>query len=144
MEPNEEQKFQATMRIDITPAMLNELQQAPERSSARVTPVPPRGNAGAEGKGPVVIRVPLAARPLGGEDFQALLQSIYDAVFVTDAEGNIVGTNRRAEQFFGTGRAEICPFPVRVRTASVRVSLPSTFRCTGDSLEIRPSRALSP
>lgn len=108
MDPNEEQKFQATMRIDITPAMLNELQQAPERGGARTVPVQKRETEGATAHGPVVIRVPLAARPLGGEDFQALLQSIYDAVFVTDAEGNIVGTNRRAEQFFGTGRSEIC------------------------------------
>jgi sigma-B regulation protein RsbU (phosphoserine phosphatase) len=100
---------QATMRIDITPAMLEQLQQAPVSSgTARIA----RGGAGASpygGRpgGPAVIRIPSAvARPLGGEDFQVLLQSIYDAVFITDPSGNIQTANARAEHFFQTTRAE--------------------------------------
>ena len=100
---------QATMRIDITPAMLEQLQQAPvSTSTARIA----RGGAGASpyaGRpgGPAVIRIPSAqARPLGGEDFQVLLQSIYDAVFITDPSGNIQTANARAEHFFLTTRAE--------------------------------------
>ncbi len=104
----DQQQLRATMRIDITPAMLNELRQAPERGGARAVPFREREAGRGEAQEPVVIRVPMAARPLGGEDFQALLQSIYDAVFVTDGEGNIVGTNRRAEQFFAASRTEIC------------------------------------
>ena len=100
---------QATMRIDITPAMLEQLQQAPvPAANARIA----RGGAGTSpygGRpgGPAVIRIPSAqARPLGGEDFQVLLQSIYDAVFITDPAGNIQTANARAEHFFQTTRAE--------------------------------------
>lgn len=100
---------QATMRIDITPAMLEQLQQAPvTTTTARIA----RGGAGASpyaGRpgGPAVIRIPSAvARPLGGEDFQVLLQSIYDAVFITDPAGAIQTANARAEQFFHSTRAE--------------------------------------
>lgn len=107
---NEEQnKHQATMRIDITPAMLEQLQQAPVPGGVRI---PSRGgvlHAGPRPGGPGVIRIPATpARPLGGEDFQVLLQSIYDAVFITDPQGLIVGTNVRAEQFFDCKRAELC------------------------------------
>jgi PAS domain S-box-containing protein len=107
---NEDQnKHQATMRIDITPAMLEQLQQAPAPGGVRLSNragglnVPPRPG------GPGVIRIPATpARPLGGEDFQVLLQSIYDAVFITDPQGMIVGANVRAEQFFASTRADLC------------------------------------
>lgn len=105
----QQEKHQATMRIDITPAMLEQLQQAPVAGAPRFPArtgrlsVTPKGTTG-------VIRIPASpARPqLGGEDFQVLLQSIYDAVLITDPLGAIVGANVRAEQFFATTRGELC------------------------------------
>ena len=100
------------MRIDITPAMLEQLQQAPEPGGVRLVKRVPGGLNVPQRPGSTgVIRIPAAAtaaRPQGGEDFQLLLQSIYDAVFITDPQGDITGANARAEQFFGTTRAELC------------------------------------
>ena len=88
------------MRIDITPAMLEQLQQAPAPGGVRIPSRSPGGlKAAPHPSGPGVIRIP-AAHPLGGEDFQVLLQSIYDAVFITDPHGAIVRANVRAELFF--------------------------------------------
>ncbi|HAL91635.1 MAG TPA: hypothetical protein DCM68_01260 [Verrucomicrobia bacterium] len=100
------EQSQATMRIDITPAMLEQLQQAPVPGARRpagqvVSPRP---------SGPGVIRIPAgpAARPPAGEEFQTLLQSIYDAVFITTPQGGITSANVRAEQFFAGSRPELC------------------------------------
>lgn len=105
------QQSQTTMRIDITPGMLEQLQQSGDapRKAQRVAPRVP-GIPSPSGPGTVTIRLPhgMAARPLGGEDFQTLLQSIYDAVFLTDMTGRILGANARAEQFFGAAKAELC------------------------------------
>ncbi len=98
------------MRIDITPSMLDELQQAPFAAPRRApassfSPHPPPGPAG----GPTVIRIAAPAQTsIGGEDFQALLSSVYDAVFITDLTGRILSTNPRAEQFFAASKADIC------------------------------------
>lgn len=107
---NEDQnKHQATMRIDITPAMLEQLQQAPAPGGVRIQNRSGALNMGPRTGAPGVIRIPASpARPLGGEDFQVLLQSIYDAVFITDPQGQIVGANVRAEQFFASKRADLC------------------------------------
>ena len=100
------EQSQATMRIDITPAMLEQLQQAPAPGGVRIAgrhaPTHPGGTG--------VIRIPagLTARPQGGEEFQTLLQSIYDAVFITDPQGAIASVNVRAEQFFASTRADLC------------------------------------
>lgn len=109
MSKEDQAKHQATMRIDITPAMLEQLQQAPVPGGARLTSrsgalgAPPRPPTG-------VIRIPAApaSKPMGGEDFRVLLQSIYDAVFITDPQGMIVGANVRAEQFFLSTRTDLC------------------------------------
>lgn len=98
------------MRIDITPAMLEELQQAPAPGGMRIVRSASGGglNAPARPGGPAVIRIPgTASRPLGGEDFQLLLQSIYDAVLITDPTGAIQSANVRAEQFFLSTRADL-------------------------------------
>lgn len=109
MADEEHQKHQATMRIDITPAMLEQLQQAPVPGAARISGHSGGLHAGPRAGGPGVIRIPASpARPLGGEDFQVLLQSIYDAVLITDPQGMIVGANVRAEQFFAAKRPELC------------------------------------
>lgn len=104
------EESQATMRIDITPAMLEQLQQAPAPGGVRIPQRPSGLNMSPRPSGPGVIRIPAgpAARPMGGEDFQVLLQSIYDAVFITDPQGAITGANVRAEQFFGCSRPELC------------------------------------
>jgi PAS domain S-box-containing protein len=110
MEPNKDQaKHQATMRIDITPSMLEQLQQAPAPAGVRMGRPGGLGAAPRSGGGTGVIRIPATpARPMGGEDFQVLLQSIYDAVLITDMAGGIVGANARAEQFFQSSRADLC------------------------------------
>ena len=106
MSKEEQAKQQATMRIDITPAMLEQLQQAPApggvRLGGRHAPTHPGGTG--------LIRIPAgpAARPQSGEEFQTLLQSIYDAVFITDLQGAVVSVNVRAEQFFASTRADLC------------------------------------
>ena len=106
MSKEEQAQQQATMRIDITPALLEQLQQAPApggvRLSGRHAPTHPGGTG--------LIRIPAgpAARPQSGEEFQTLLQSIYDAVFITDLQGAIVSVNVRAEQFFASTRVELC------------------------------------
>ncbi len=110
MSKEEQIKAQATMRIDITPAMLEQLQQAPTPGGVRIPSSRPGGLSMApKAAGPGVIRIPATpVRPLGGEDFQLLLQSIYDAVFITDPQGMMVSANVRAEQFFASTRAELC------------------------------------
>ena len=111
MSKEEQAKHQATMRIDITPAMLEQLQQAPAPGGVRISSRSPGGlSMSPRPSGSGVIRVPAgpASRPLGGEEFQLLLQSIYDAVFITDPQGAIIGANVRAEQFFASTRAELC------------------------------------
>ena len=111
MAKEEQAKHQATMRIDITPAMLEQLQQAPAPGGVSISSRSPGGlSMSPRPSGTGVIRVPAgpAARPLGGEEFQLLLQSIYDAVFIADPQGAIIGANVRAEQFFVSTRAELC------------------------------------
>ena len=110
MSKEEQTKAQATMRIDITPAMLEQLQQAPAPGGVRIANRSGGLNMAPRPGGPSVIRIPAApaARPLGGEEFQTLFQSIYDAVFIADPQGMIVGANVRAEQFFASARAELC------------------------------------
>ena len=100
------EQSQATMRIDITPAMLEQLQQAPAPGGVRIAGRHAPSHPGGTG----VIRIPagLTARPQGGEEFQTLLQSIYDAVFITDPQGAIASVNVRAEQFFASTRADLC------------------------------------
>ncbi len=106
MAKEDQARPQATMRIDITPAMLEQLQQAPVPGGVRLVgrhaPTHPGGTG--------VIRIPAApaARPQGGEEFQTLLQSVYDAVLITDLQGAVVSVNVRAEQFFASTRADLC------------------------------------
>ncbi|NCA82765.1 MAG: PAS domain S-box protein [Opitutae bacterium] len=110
MSKEEQTKAQATMRIDITPAMLEQLQQAPAPGGVRISNRSGALNMAPRPSSPGVIRIPAApaSRPLGGEEFQTLFQSIYDAVFIADPQGMIVGANVRAEQFFACTRTELC------------------------------------
>lgn len=109
MSKEEQSKSQATMRIDITPAMLEQLQQAPAPGGVRIASRSGGLNMAPRPGGPGVIRIPAApaARPQGGEEFQTLFQSIYDAVLITDPHGAIASVNVRAEQFFASNRADL-------------------------------------
>ncbi|MBR6020879.1 MAG: SpoIIE family protein phosphatase [Kiritimatiellae bacterium] len=106
---DEIQQSQTTMRIDISPDMLQQLQQFPADAPRRPVRAAPRTPSAASPAPPVTIRIPQAPiRPLGGEDFQTLLQNIYDAFFLTDMTGRVLGANPRAEQFFLSNRADLC------------------------------------
>ena len=104
------EESQATMRIDITPAMLEQLQQAPAPGGVRIANRSGGLSMAPRPSGPGVIRIPAApaARPQGGEEFQTLFQSIYDAVLITDPQGAIASVNARAEHFFASTRADLC------------------------------------
>jgi len=74
-----------TMRIEIDPEAMREARRG--RSLPARQPI--------RDSRPVV-----AVSPLGGVDFQQLLQSVYDGAFVTERSGQIVVSNIRANHFF--------------------------------------------
>ncbi len=80
--------FSSTMRIDLTPG------GAPTAPSSGETTPPPAQPA----KAPR--RVADKREPVGGADFQQLLQSVYDAAIITDIDGHVISGNERAVQFF--------------------------------------------
>ncbi|MFH0880169.1 MAG: SpoIIE family protein phosphatase [Lentisphaerota bacterium] len=91
--------FQATMRIDIPPDVLEQL-----RAPKQAPDIPARKHAHT-----TVIRIPgkhVDAPGLGGTDFLELLQSIYDAALITDLKGGILSANDRAIQFLQFARDE--------------------------------------
>lgn len=102
------EEYQATVRIDITPEMLEQLQQvpAPARVPGSLPNLPPvKAPAGTP-----VIRVankPVDSAELGGPAFQELLQSIYDAVFIVEPSGKIFSSNARAEHYFNADRKKL-------------------------------------
>jgi sigma-B regulation protein RsbU (phosphoserine phosphatase) len=80
-----------TMRIDLSPEMLEEAKRGKSRIEGR------------RKTGPIItIPKPRAVAPSGGVDFQQLFQNIYDAAIITDLNGEIVMVNVRANQFFLT------------------------------------------
>lgn len=116
------------MRIDITPSMLEQIEQAPLANPRRAPykPIQPPSASG-----PTVIRIAAPAqKALGGEDFQALLHSVYDAVFITDFDGRILSTNPRAEQFFAASKADICRHNVLDWLCGASADLLATIQST--------------
>jgi PAS domain S-box-containing protein len=79
--------FSSTMRIDLTPGA------TPPPSSDLNAPPPPAQPP----KQPRRVSKP---GQIGGDDFQQLLQSVYDAAIITDIDGHIISGNERAVQFF--------------------------------------------
>jgi sigma-B regulation protein RsbU (phosphoserine phosphatase) len=79
----------ATMRIDLSPELLEEAKRGKPRIEGRRRTQP-------------IIGIPRARNvtAAGGIDFQQLLQNIYDACIITDLQGEIVMVNVRANQFF--------------------------------------------
>jgi len=94
----EEEFYSSTMRIDISPDLME--QARAEEMAADINKRQPR----------TVIRIPKKSpmTTMGGQDFNELLQNIYDAVFITDMTGNINSINVRAVQFFQYSREELC------------------------------------
>jgi len=80
-----------TMRIDLSPEMLEEARRSKAMPGSR------------RRTGPIItLPKPRALTPAGGVDFQQLFQNIYDAAVITELTGEIVMANVRANQFFLT------------------------------------------
>jgi PAS domain-containing protein len=83
-----------TMRIDLSPEMIEEAKRGK-------TMVETRRKTGTD----LPVAKVMAGSVTGGIDFQQLLQNIYDAVLITDLNGEIIMANVRANQFFLSNRA---------------------------------------
>jgi sigma-B regulation protein RsbU (phosphoserine phosphatase) len=97
---NEDDPFQATMRIDIPPDLLEQM----NTPRPGVDPVKRHTHT-------TVIRIPgkkADASVIGGQDFQELLQNIYDGALITDLNGGILSANIRAIQFLIYSKEELC------------------------------------
>ncbi|MEO8351891.1 MAG: SpoIIE family protein phosphatase [Chthoniobacteraceae bacterium] len=94
--------FGTTMRIDLSPEALEGAKRGPTRpKSVRrppsvSSPLSPHGTPAA----------------VGGVDFQQLLQNVYDAVLITELEGQVVQANLRAQQFFHAELGELARFNI--------------------------------
>jgi PAS domain S-box-containing protein len=81
-----------TMRIDLSPDLLEEAKRGRRKTGPIGTAVAPGGR-------------PFAFT--GGIDFQQLFQNIYDAVLITDMNGGVVMANVRAHQFFNAAPGQL-------------------------------------
>ncbi len=109
-------RLSKTMRIDIPPDM-RDVWMENERRKAR-----------ADGSAPTS---PNAEERLGGEDFQRLLQNIYDAALITDTDGRVLDANPRAEEFLERSRLALCRVNI---TSLISGSDAGTLRELNDGL----------
>ncbi len=121
----DEHPFLTTMRIDIPPDQL-----AKTKAGRAPTVTSPRQ--------PVhkVIKIPSQKwepTKIGGANFQQLLQNIYDAVLITDPDGNVVEVNSRALQFFKCDSKDLCGRRVIDIISGADTSLLNTIRNTLES-----------
>jgi phosphoserine phosphatase RsbU/P len=93
--------FGTTMRIDIAPEIL---EQAKRHNLTPGIRRPQRMIA--------FSRERSAVPPLGGIDFQQLLQNIYDAALITQLSGEIVMANVRANQFFSAEPEQLSQYNI--------------------------------
>ncbi len=107
---NDGPNLSSTMRIDLLPEG-EEAQADTEHKSVRIRPASTRRRSGTR-KILITRRESSAGAPIGGRDFQELLQSVYDAALLTDANGLIVDANARAERFLGRDRAELAQLSI--------------------------------
>lgn len=92
----EDNEFSSTMRIDIPPDLLADAKQKTAKvDSTKIRIRPP---------GPKLSRSD--AVESANTKFEQLLQSIYDAAFITNRQGRIVDSNVRACEFFLYSRSE--------------------------------------
>ncbi len=99
MGKSEPDLFSATMRIEIPPDIC--LEEDGGKNGNGTT------RRATTKKTVHITRNGAAPAPTGRDDFQALLQNIYDAVLITDLDGRIVTVNTRAVQFFGYEQDEL-------------------------------------
>ena len=112
--------FQATMRIDIPPDMLEQL-----RAPKQTPDIPTRKHPHT-----TVIRIPgkhTDSSTLGAPDFQELLQSIYDGALITDLKGVVLNANDRAVQFLQYTRDEFVRRDIISLLSGANESLLSTI-----------------
>ena len=84
-----DKEFSSTMRIDIPPDLIQKNDPKTVRlETRRLSPTRK-----------VVIKIPRGEGASQESKYQQLLQSIYDAVLVTDLRGHIVDSNLRASEF---------------------------------------------
>lgn len=117
----EEDSFLTTQHIDIPPDLSDQIgltRNGASRAGARRSKVIR------------IARTGPATRQLGDADFQELLQSIYDAVLITDLQGQVVSANVRAVQFFLSDAEELCRHNVLDLVSGADPSLLSTIRQT--------------
>lgn len=92
---------------------------APRQNSKtmRIDLLPQTPDLGAGGRAQVTVDLSAASRPVPsdpdavpqfGAAYEELLQSIYDAVLLTDMEGTVVDANARAAEFLGHQRGDFC------------------------------------
>lgn len=94
----QQERLSRTMRIDIAPDALNEPAgpAAPAAKSKRIITRRARSRIDQKLSEPAE----LGHAQIGSDDFQELLQGVYDAALITDMNGRIVDGNVRAIQFF--------------------------------------------
>jgi sigma-B regulation protein RsbU (phosphoserine phosphatase) len=97
--PEPSRESSRTMRIDLTPDILQEraaahAAHAPKRPTIRIT------------------KTKAASGVVGDSDFQQLFQNVYDGALIADYSGRIVDANVRACQFFGHEHADLCRMEV--------------------------------
>lgn len=70
------------------------------------------------------------SRPLSSSDTpcQALLQSLYDAIIITEAQGNVSECNMRAEDMLGYSKAELAKLNLSQIIPNLNTSLLNTIR----------------
>jgi sigma-B regulation protein RsbU (phosphoserine phosphatase) len=96
----ERDDFSTTMRIDITahmPETVELLKKNGKLLSAK--PVKGSGRKSAHSETRRLLR--------GSDDFEELLQNLYDGAIVTHMDGRIISANIRALSFFGFGKSEL-------------------------------------
>lgn len=94
--------FGTTMRIDISPEMMD----AAKKGKSKTSPIR---------RAQPVIRVPKPRAEVvaaASFEFQQLLQNIYDAVLITDMSGEVVMANIRAYQFFSAQPAQLTGYNI--------------------------------
>lgn len=122
MPEDKDNPFYATMRIEIPPDL--------EAQSEAAKGAPPAARKPPTRRIIRISKTATEADTLGGQDFQALLQNIYDAVLITDLHGQILNINVRARLFFGYESAEFTRLNVLQVISGATEDLLPTIRQT--------------
>lgn len=104
------------MRIDLTADAEEPHEQVPVESAPAPLPPPPDSSSHAD-----------YCEIVGSADFRELLQSVYDAAIITNADGRVIRCNRRAEQFFQYDVAQFSELHITDLLAGSDITLMSTI-----------------